>query len=226
VIAYDSKTGEVTDVMNAALVNIPCLDLNAVAQERMAQLNANFPHQPELSTMNEVLKALLTALGLPVSDATTTEQATAAVAALKANAAKADELTTQVAALKASTTPDPTKWVALDKFNELNTEVARLSASNVDREVNELLASAVAQGKCPPVVEGVWREVGKKDIAQLKALIANTPATQALAGLSQTAGRQLEKRDPNAAATAEELAMCKNMGLTLEQFRSGAVAAA
>jgi hypothetical protein len=36
----------------------------------------------------------------------------------------------------------------------------------------------------------------------------------------------MDKRDPNAAATADEVAMCKNLGLTLEQFRTGADATA
>lgn len=225
-IAFDEKTGVILDVINASLVNIPTLDMNPVAQERLAQLSLrfsdlSFSHQPpEQSKMNEVLKALLKALGLPETDATTAEQAVGAVAALKAEAAKLPDLTTQVAALKASG-PDPTKWVPLDKFNELNAEVARLSSSQLHREVDELLVQAVALGKCSAVVEGVWREVGKADIAQLKALIEKTPANPALAGLSQSAGRQLDKPAKDGAANSEELAMCKNLGLTLEQFRAG-----
>ena len=174
--------------------------------------------------MNEVLKALLKALGLPETEATTAEQATSAVAALKANADKATGLGTEIAALKAGGNPDPAKWVSLDKFSELNAEVAKLSATNLDRDVEELLTGARTLGKCSAVVEGVWREVGKANIAQLKALIEKTPANPALAGLSQTAGKQLDKpaTGDGSAASADELAMCKNLGLTLEQFRAGA----
>lgn len=227
VIVFDKKTGEVLNVLNASLVNIPNLDLNPVAQERVAKLNADFlTTNPEQSTMNEVLKALLKALGLPETEATTADQATTAVAALKASADKAAGLTTEIAALKSATgNPDPAKWVALEKFTELSTQVASLSASNVDRQVEELLTTARAEGKCPPVVEAVWRDVGKNNIAQLKALIAGTPGNLALAGLSQTAGKQIEQRDANATPTADELAMCKNMGLTIEQFRTGVAAA-
>lgn len=254
VIAYDGKTGEVIGVLNAALVNIPNLDLNPVAQECVARLNASFSTQPTEQSMNPVLAALLKALGLPETDATTAEQAVSAVAilkaataelrkaagvadavtaadavadvaALKAGADKVAGLTTEVAALKAGGggEPDPTKYVSLKAFTDLHSEVSALRAGSVDREVDELITAARAEGKCSPVVEAVWRGIGKADIAQLKALIDKTPANPALAGLSQTAGKQLDKQlDPKAPATADELAMCKNLGLTIEQFRAGA----
>jgi phage I-like protein len=257
VIAFDPKTGEVSDVLNAALVNIPCLDLNPVAQERVARLNADFSNHQTEQSMNPLLKALLSALNLTetvteadavaavaklkaapaavpgtvakalgLADTATEAEAATAAAALKAQADKASELGTEIAALKGAGNPDPSKWVALEKFTALSTQVAQLSATNVDRQVDDLISAARADGKCPPVVESVWRDVGKKDIAQLKSLIAATPANPALAGQSQTTGKKLEQRDPNAAATAEELALCKNMGLTLEQFRAGAEATA
>lgn len=227
VIVYDKVTGVIGNVLNASLVNIPSLDLNPVAQERVARLNASFSdasisNPTEQSTMNEVLKALLKALGLPETEATTVDQATSAVAKLKADADKAAGLDTEIAALKAGGNPDPSKWVPLDKFSELNDQVAKLSAVNVDREVEDLLTGARVLGKCSAVVEDVWREVGKANIAQLKALIEKTPAIPALAGLSQTGGKQLEKSGSDAAATADELAMCKNLGMTLEEFRAGA----
>ena len=229
VIAYDGATGVVSGIVNAALTNIPSLEMSPVATQTMARLSAlHFSQPTEQSTMNEVLKALLESLGLTVSEETTKDQAVAAVAALKAKAAQVDQLGTEVAALKAKTTtdaqPDPTKWVSLEKFNELHTQVAALSATQHDAQVENLLAEAVAQGKCPPVVESVWRDVGKKDIAALKSLIEKTPANPALAGQKQTqqAGTGTQASATGTQATADELAMCKNMGLTLEQFRTGA----
>lgn len=259
VIVYDKQSGQVIDVLNASLVNIPCLDLSPVAQERVARLNASFSTHPEQS-MNEVLKALLKALGLAETEATTAEQAVSAVTALKAAAMPADlvkalglaetatpadmvtavtalkasadkvaTLTTEVATLKASGAggnPDPTKFVSLESFTQLNTEVAALRAANVSSEVDKLIEQARAEGKCSPVVEGVWRDIGKVDIAKLKALIKDTPANPALAGQTQTSGKPAAAADPKAPATEAELAMCKNLGLSLEEFRSGAEATA
>lgn len=235
VFVFDLKTGAVQKIVCAALTNNP--GLHGMDEVQLAALSARFSmaetdpactliDKPSEISMNPVLLALLNALGLPETEDTTAEQATGAVAALKASADKAGGLSTEIAALKAKAggNPDATKWVPLEKFTELNLEVARLSATQVDHEVETLLDSARSQGKCSAVVEGVWREVGKTNIAQLKALIDKTPANPALAGLSQTAGKQLDKSgaDASTTPTEDELAMCKNMGLTIEQFRAGA----
>jgi phage I-like protein len=200
-----------------AALNLPATDATTEAQAlgAVATLKAAVP------------ESVTKVLGLPATAAES--DLVTALAALKAGADKAAELTTEVATLKAANpggNPDPTKFVALDKFTELNNEVAALKAAGVERTVDELITEARLAGKCSPVVEEVWRGIGKVDVAQLKALIEKTPANPALAGLSQTNGKQIEKRDPKAAATADELAMCKNMGLTLEQFRAGADAEA
>jgi phage I-like protein len=238
IIVYDKKTGEVTDVFNASLVNNPCLlDMSPVAQERIERLNARFSTDPEIDSMNPVLKALLKALGL--ADDATEQQATAALASLQqarsdltamlkslgvTETTDAATATTAIAALRAkadkagsgATEPDPTKWVSLEKFNELNTEVAALKASGVHREVDELIAQATADGKCAGVVADVWRDVGKKDIAQLRALIDKTPANPALAGQRQT--DKSKPADGGDALTQEEIAVCNATGIAREDF--------
>lgn len=238
VIAFDKKTGEVLDVLNASLVGIPnLLDLNPAAHERVARLNALFNSTESL--MNPILKALLAGLGL--AEAATETEATAALSALKTKAAQVEPLTTEVASLKTKVStsetevaalrakggaePDPTKWVSLDKFNTLQVEVASLKAQDNGRQVDDLIAQAKADGKLVPAAEEVWRNVGKADIAQLKALIEKTPANPALAGKSQTNGTK-----PNGEQTGEldaaALAVCAATGLTPEQFKAGAAVAA
>lgn len=166
-------------------------------------------------------------LGLPATAAES--DLVTALSALKTNADKAAGLTTEVAALKAATpgTPDPAKYVTIEALNEVSAQVAQLKAAQAGNEVDALIDAARTEGRLyTPQQEAAWRDVGKTNIAQLKSLIAANAPVMALAGLNQTGGNKLEKRDPNAAATADELAMCKNMGLTLEQFRAGADAAA
>jgi len=236
VISYDKRTGEVTGVINAALTNIPALDISPVAQERLARMSALFPTDPEIDSMNPILKALLEGLGLPATEATTEAQATAALNALKT--AKSDlttllkslgvaettdvaTATTAIATLRskaqATGEPDPTKWVSLEKFNQLNAEVVALKAKDTDREVNELIEKATAEGKCTPVVAEVWRNVGKADIAQLRALIDKTPANPALAGKTQTNGKPPAK-DGETQLSSEELAVCKATGIDPKDF--------
>lgn len=225
VIVYDKRTGEITDVINAALTNIPNLDISPVVQERVARLNASFSTTPEFSEMNTVLKALLAALALPAE--ATEAQATAAVASLTqartdlaalhkslglADNADAASATTAVATLRSKADkggePDPSKWVSLQRFNELNTQVTDLQAANAQREVDALIDQAKRDGKLTPAAEQVWRDVGKKDIAQLRALIEKTPGNPALAGQTQTGGNQPaggsggDGEDPNVLAAA------------------------
>lgn len=235
VIVYDKRTGEITGVINAALTNIPNLDISPVVQERVERLNARFSTDPEQS-MNPVLKALLKALGL--ADDATEQQATAALATFQQ--ARSDLATllkslgvvettdvatasTAIVTLKSKAQkadqggePDPTKWVSLDKFNQLSTEVASLKASGVHREVDELIAQATADGKCAGVVADVWRDVGKKDIAQLRALIEKTPANPALAGQQQS--RKTPPADGGDALSADEIAVCTATGVSREDF--------
>jgi phage I-like protein len=239
VIAYDKKSGQVTDVINGALTNIPNLDISPVAQERVARLNARFSTDPstdpEHSDMNPVLKALLKALGL--ADDATEAQATAALSSLQqarsdltallkslgvAETTDAATAGTAIAALrtkadKAGGEPDPSKWVSLDRFNQLNTEVTALKAVGVNREVDELIAKAKAEGKLTPAAEDVWRNVGKADIATLRAMVEKTPANPALAGRSQTDGKNPEG-DGDAQLSATELAVCKATGIDPKDF--------
>lgn len=230
VIAYDQKSGHVTDVINAALTNIPNLDISPVAQERVARLSARFSSDPstddpEHKPMNPVLKALLKALNL--ADDATEAQATAALASLQqarsdytallkslgvAETANAEAAGTAVAALRAradkgAADPDPTRWVSMEKFNELNTQVVALNTTNRNREVDELIQRAKDEGKLMPAAEEVWRNVGKSDIAQLRAMVEKTPANPALAGRQQSGGANPgndtdPEADPNAIAVA------------------------
>lgn len=237
VLVYSKKTGEVLDVFNASLVGNPAvLELNPAASETSARLNA-FLTQQESSDMNPILLALLKALGL--TETATEAQATAALSALQTQAGQVEGLQTEIVTLKAKVAtaeqataalsaqggqPDPTKWVSMDRFTTLSTQVSALQATQLGDEVERLIQGAEAEGKCTGVVSDVWRDVGKKDIAQLKALIEKTPANPALAGKKQTDGKQ-----PAAVPAADDaavLAICSATGVSAEAFKAAAPAAA
>lgn len=235
-ILYDKTTGQVTGLHNAGLTNIPNLDgLDPLAEQRIARLNASFSttDDAENDDMNPILKALLAGLGL--TESATEVQATTAFAALKAQAETATaalkalglkegatdaEATTAIAALKAKPAaqgePDPTKWVSLDTFNQLNTEVAALKAGQTGREVDELITQAKAEGKLMPAAEEVWRKVGKADIAALRAMVEKTPGNPALAGKTQTNGKTDAAGGDT--LTETELAVCKATGISREDY--------
>jgi phage I-like protein len=150
---------------------------------------------------------VLAAFGL--TETTKPEEATTAIAALKdqgrpkstlkakvaelePKAAKVPELETSIAALKAGR-PIPAKYVPIEQVKSLQTQVATLTAANQEREVNELVTTALESGKLLPDMEKWARELGKKSVADLKAYLDSAAPIAALAG-TQTRGRKPDRR--------------------------------
>lgn len=221
VFKFDPATGQPTELAPPALVNYPGIDgMQAVALCALAQSWNDTTPQQEIS-MNELLKAVLKALGLP--EDVKPETATAALAALQAKAesaatldAKVKELEPQLAALKAQA-PDPAKFVPIATVTELQGQVAALSAAIASREVDEVVAAALAEGKLLPAMEAWARDLGKKDVAALKAYVAAAQPVAALAGL-QTGGKKPDGKAADGKLTDEQLAVCKALGLAPEEY--------
>lgn len=222
VFPYDPQTGEPLDLLHVALTNFPGIDepIRAALSARSAI------HHHQENPVNEVLKKLLAALGLP--ETTAEADALAGVAALKA---KADAATIEIAALKASaeartaeiaalkaggaSAPDPSKYVPIGTLQEMQTQLAALSGRLVDDEASRVIEQAIAAGK---LVEGQrqWAaDLGKSNLAALKSYVETAPAIAALAGM-QSKGKEPPKGDGQ--LNESELAVCKAMGLSREDF--------
>lgn len=240
VISYNRKTGEIDDVINAALVNTPNLDISPVAQERLAALSAlatlsdTSPNLKEFSPMKSSLIALL---GMAAT--ATDDEVLTAVKALqaKANAAHAslaalhgalglkadvthDEASAAIAALKAqSLTGDPTtqKMIA-----SLQAQVAALQNAANAKEVDALVTAALKDGKLLPAQKDWAINLGKSDLAQLAAFLKDAPSVgKALSdGQSAGAGKQQDGQQI-AALSAEQKAFADELGLTEDEFRAG-----
>jgi phage I-like protein len=217
VFEFDPQTGAVQRMHMAALTNNPGLDgMKAVA------LSA-FHFSTQEPQMNKLLQALLTALGL--TEQTSEDQAVAALNARLAQAkSDADQVVAltaerankdvQIAALTASAgKPDPAQYVPIAVVTGMQTQLAALSAQVAGREVDELVAVALTDGKLLPAQEGWARDLGKKDVAALRSFIATAPKIAALTA-TQTGGKE-----PGAAAAgaqqldATTLAVCRQMGI-------------
>ncbi|MCC4116355.1 phage protease [Aromatoleum toluclasticum] len=218
VIAWDDKTGEVQALHMAALTNHPGLDgMKAVA------LSALFHHpSEEENSVNEMLKKLLAALGLP-EDASE-EAAVSAVAELKSKADKGsemhDKMAGEIAALKAQTgaSPDPAKFVPVETMQQLQTQVAALTARMTEGEVADVVEGALAAGKLLPAQKEWAENLGKSNLAALKGYIATAPQVAALKGMQsqgkQTGGNTNQSSD-------DDLAVMKALGLSAEEFAKG-----
>ncbi|OYZ03492.1 MAG: hypothetical protein B7Y42_00505 [Polaromonas sp. 28-63-22] len=229
VFAFDLDTGHVQRLVCAALTNNPAL--HGMDEVQLAALTARFStadtdpashtvDNPSEKLMNPVLLALLKALGL--AESATEVEAVSAVAVLKAQAASVDGLNTQIATLKTAA-PDASKYVSLEKYNELNTQIAALKSADVKREVDALIDRAKAEGKLVPAAEQAWRDAGLANIATLKSMVELTPGNAVLAGGSQTGGKS-----PTGNATGlsvEEIAICKQLGIKPEDFKANQASA-
>lgn len=249
VFEYDEITGTVLAVHMGALTNDPGISgmepLSLVAAATAAFLPSTPPRQEP--SVNPLLKALLAALGLPE---TTTEPAaiaaltalgplqplqaranvaTAVCTALKLPADATPEAATAACAslaLAQPGAPDPAKYVPIEAVQQLQTQVAALTATQQAGQVDALIQPALADGRLLPTLETWARDLGKKDLAALTAFLGAAKPIAALAG-TQTGGKA-----PTATASgdqqlsADELAVCSAMGMTPEAYRKAGTAVA
>lgn len=223
VIAYDPKTGAVTKVLMAAVTNNPALDglsdLTALAanyfsqttevlsmdlDELLERLRYLF-NLPTLATAEEIKVQMDKAKSL--MDAASTE--TAAASSIFDLIAKKDG---QIAALSTKT-PDPTQFVPVTAFQDLQKKFAALSEKINQNAVDDLVKVGLSDGRItPPLTD--WAK-GLSHAALSAFLDKATP----IAGLSGTqTGGKIPEDGEKSPLTSEEIAVCSAMGLTHEQF--------
>lgn len=211
VFLWHPETGEVLALHSVALTNDPGLDLPPVAALTALTDFSTREEEPQMT----LLQKLLASLGL--ADTTAEADALTAVAALKAKADQVDGLQSQLAALSAAK-PDPAKFVPLETMQALQGQVAALTAQVNGDKVTQVVEAALTAGKLLPAQKDWALDLGKKDLAALTSYLEKTPAIVALAG-TQTQGK-----DPagsgggDAKLTDAEVAVCKAMGLSHEDF--------
>lgn len=216
VFPYDKRTGEVVGFYHAALTNTPAVD----AMPDVAAATARFlpPPPSEDHSMNEDLLKLL---GLQ-SDATGEDAVAALTALIKKHDDAAAESVQAIAALKtqiadATDNPDPERWISREAFDELKSEVARLSGRMVNDEVEGLVVAALKDGRLVQSEADWARDLGKKDIESLKGYLETQ---KPIAALKRT---QTEGNAPDAGGdgvvSADEVAVLRNCGLDVEDYK-------
>lgn len=247
VFAFD-KAGNVTALLNAALTNDPALDcldevqLTAACSAAMrafdsAALAALSTIQPtEVPNMEELLEQLRWLLNMPVG--ATAEDVTAqlkklieslsggqGVASASVNLpVLLDSQRAQIATLSANQV-DPARFVPIAVMTDLRSQLDAANAQLAGNEVEELVTAALKNGRLLPAQEGWARDLGKSNVAALKQFISTAQPIQALNG-TQTGGNPPagDKTDANALA-AEDLAVCKALGLDPATYKTSQPAA-
>jgi phage I-like protein len=216
VFLYDKPTGHVTTVMMAALTNYPALDnLNDLA----AAAALLFTIPPQETPMDKQLLALL---GLP--ETADLAAALSAVTALKASAEQAETqiaaLSAQVATATTAGAPDPAKYVPIAVVTDLSNKLAALSGGTLDMQVEKLIEDGVKDGRIIGDSMKDWlTNMGKTNVAALQGFLDNAQPIAALSGM-QTQGKVPAGADP-ATATTEEAAKQKYQSTAALQAEFG-----
>jgi len=204
VFRYDPKTGEVLELLHVALTNNPAID--GMAELAAATAESFQPEEP-----SPMFEAILKALGLQ-PDATEEE----ALAALTALQDRVTELEAQAETAAASGNPDPARFAPVEALHDLQSQVAALTAQVREREVDDLIAAARENGKLTSALEPWARELGRKDLDELKRYLDQAAPIAALAG-TQTGGRA-PAQETKPELTDEELAVCRQFEIDPDEY--------
>lgn len=240
VFTFDNS-GAVTGILHAGLTNNPALDCldsvqNAAAcSMAMAVLSADVAAstteqtEKEKAMDPELLQQLIWMLNLPVgsTEADVRAQLQKLIGMLSGGqgtaAASVDIAATlnsqrdQIASLSANQM-DPAKFVPIEVVNDLRSRVAVLTANAEGAEADRLVTDALADGRLLPSMEGWARNLGKSNIVALREF---TSAATPIAALTttQTGGKApQEQSQQSQGLNAEQLAVCRAMGLSEEAF--------
>ena len=236
VFEYAKGTGDVVRVLMGALTNHPAIagmDAINLMAAATARFGAN-PHPNPPETTVTLLEKLLAAIGLPAN--TTEDAAIAACTSIKAQAdaardalkldgtATAETVTAACTSLRtaAGATPDPAKYVPVSVVEELKTSVAALTAKVGERQVEDLITPALADGRLLPAQETWARDLGKTNLAALTAYLKTAQPIAALSS-TQTGGKPPAGEQDKGAhgLTKDELAVAAACGMTPEQYSKG-----
>lgn len=237
VFEYSRLDGSIEAIHMGALTNNPGIHgmrpLSLLAAATAAFIPA---HTPQEHPVNLLLKALLATLGL--AENTTEEGAIAALSALgpikplqdrsvavctalNLPADATPEALTAACTSLRTASPDPAKFVPIDTVNEMQKQLAVLTAQQQVDQVDKLIQPALADGRLMPFQEAWARDLGKSNIAQLTAFLDTAKPIAALTS-TQTGGLPPSgTAKGDAQLSAGELAVCTAMGLTAEQYKAG-----
>lgn len=214
VLTFNPKTGDVTGILMAALVNYPALDgLADLAAARFSTFSENESMYDDLiEDLREVLN--LPAASTPAELAAELDKIktlilpTVSLSAylddIHAKLAEKDEavaaLTAQVAA-----PPDPALFAPVATVTELQTQVAALTAQVETHELQALIEPAMADGRLLPSLKEWAEALGKQDRVALSTYLEAAQPIAALKG-TQTQGQPpVDTAKPGAAAVRAPL---------------------
>ena len=213
---FDKNTKRVRALTGAGLTNNPALDLPALATDQ--------PEADELMN-DEQLKKLREALGL-AADADV-PAILAAVAVMATNSAALAKVAEKVGLAKdaageailaaAHKAPAAGEFVPRSEYDALAARLTTLETETTDGKATAAVDAAIEDGKVTPAQREWALGYARPDAEGFAKYVEATPA---IVRPGRTgAGAPGSQGDPEAALTADELATCRMIGVTAEQFK-------
>lgn len=245
VFTYDKSTGAVGEVLHLALTNSPALDglTDTMAQaalslmigdhnmklEELLERLRYMLNLPTLATPEELI-AELQKLIAAINQAKGTAATSIDIPALLADSQAVAALHSQVAALTLQVaTPDPAKFVSVavlsatqGELAACRAELAALKDAASGKELDNVIAAALSDGRLLPAQESWARDLGKVGLAHLTNYLATVQPIAALA-TTQTGGKP-PVSTTTSTLNADQLAVCKALGLTEAEFLASTTA--
>jgi len=214
VFVFDTGNLQILSLVSAGLTNRPNLDMTALNR---AEDNPDPATGKPLMNIEQI-KALNRSLGLAEEASPAATQA--AVDALKASTATA---------LNAAQSPSLDRFVPRADFDALKvraetseTALNKIKTDGLTAEINAAVDAAVAAGKITPATKD-YHIASCKAAGGVTAFKAYVDATPSLTGASV-----LDKKDPpntgTGALTADEIAVCRNLGMSEADFQKAKAA--
>lgn len=212
----DKRTGRVTQLLNAALLNQPAMDLTAVAAHTL--LNPQ-----EGQTMDEILEALGLAEGsgeaeiLAAITAMQESRTAAAAAAGLGEDATAENIVTAIADLAKTAKagkPDPAKFVPIAQVTALQAEIQSLRADMDAGKAEAAVAAAIEGGKVAPALKDWALDLAKSDMKAFEAFTASAPTLTH----QQLGNKKTKDGAGNGELSDSDLQVMSQMGLTKDEF--------
>ena len=221
VFRYD-KAGRVLTILRAALTNSPALDLPALAStrgdtmhEKLLKLLAMFGLTDETADDPAALDTAL-AKATALADVATTERTATAKALGLAEDADHEAVVAKATALAAGNI-NPGEYVPMGEFKAVATQLKALQDETAEDKATAAVDAAIRSGKVTPAQRDWALGYAKAEPDGFTAYLAAQPVIVA------PGSRQGDNppADPDADLSADELAVCRTMGLTEKQYKAG-----
>lgn len=220
VFEYNAKTGDVLRMRMAAITNSPGVDGMANLASLTSDELTNLFDQTYSEEEQSMLKALLNKMGL--KEDVTEEQAIAALTQLQSQAEDKDGKLTEaegkvVALTSQVEAPDPAKWVSVTVMQDLQTQVAALSAVQAKDNVEHTVDKAIKEGKLLPAQRDWAVTLGASNVVALTQYLETAKPIVAL-NHQQADSNQKPPKEGVVALTDEELSIATAFGKSPQEF--------